>query len=213
MIPTRRVAALCLALSVLASMSSCSDDAGPGAEPSHGTSHDASHGTGHGTGDAEEPPSASAGEDWNDADAEFLEAMIPHHQQALAMAVLAQTRAESRDVRTLAGRIAAAQAPEILVMADWLVDHGLEVPDHGHEHGEMQGMLSEEQMSALADADGAAFDELFLTGMVQHHEGAVAMALTVLAEGEDQRVNELANDVNATQSAEIDRMEALLSTM
>ncbi|GEP35546.1 hypothetical protein NSZ01_33140 [Nocardioides szechwanensis] len=203
MIPTRRVAAFCLALLVFASTSACSDDEPrPEADPGHSSSHDPSPET-----------SASPQEGWNDADAAFLEGMIPHHEQALQMAVLAQTRAQSPEVRALAARIAAAQAPEILVMSDWLVDQGLEVPDHAHRDmdGDLHGMLSDDQMAALADADGAAFDELFLTGMVQHHEGAVAMALTVLSEGEDQRVNELAGDVNATQTAEIARMESLLA--
>jgi uncharacterized protein (DUF305 family) len=202
-IPTRRVAAFCLALLMVASASACSDDdPRPEADPGHGSSHE--------PGDENSP---SPQEGWNDADAAFLEGMIPHHQQALQMAVLAQTRAQSPEVRALAERIAAAQAPEILVMSDWLVDMGLEVPDlaHGHMDGDMDGMLTDDQMAALADADGAAFDELFLTGMIQHHEGAVAMAVTVLAEGEDQRVNELASDVNATQTAEIARMESLLA--
>lgn len=205
MIPTRRVAAFCLALLVLASASACSDDEPrPEADADHSSSHDPGH---------PDESSASPQDGWNDADAAFLEGMIPHHQQALQMAVLAQTRAESPEVRALAERIAAAQAPEILVMSDWLVDQGLEVPDHAHGDmaGDRHGMLSDDQMAALADADGAAFDELFLTGMVQHHEGAVAMALTVLSAGEDQRVNELAGDVNATQTAEIARMESLLA--
>lgn len=196
MIPTRRVAAFCLALTVLASTSACSDEV-----------------SGHGSGHDDETLTPSAQEGWNDADATFLEGMVPHHQQALAMAELARTRAESPGVRALAERIAAAQAPEILVMADWLVDHGREVPDqaHGSSHGDVHGMLSDDQMAALEAADGAAFDELFLTGMVQHHEGAVAMALLVLSAGEDQRVNELASDVNATQTVEIARMESLLA--
>lgn len=207
MIPTRRVAAFCLALLVFASTSACSDDEPrPEADPGHSASHDPSPET-----DLE--TSASPQEGWNDADAAFLEGMIPHHEQALQMAVLAQTRALSPEVRALAARIAAAQAPEILVMSDWLVDQGLEVPDHapGNMDGDMDGMLTDDQMAALADADGAAFDELFLAGMIQHHKGAVAMALTVLADGEDQRVNELAGDVNATQTAEIARMESLLA--
>jgi uncharacterized protein (DUF305 family) len=200
------VAAFCLAVSVVASVASCSDQA---ADPQP----EADHGAGH----AEDTPGASDPgthqEGWNDADAAFLEGMIPHHQQALEMAELARTRAESPDVLALAERIAAAQGPEILVMADWLVDHGREVPDRAHhEPGALHGMLSDDQMAELAQADGAAFDELFLTGMVQHHEGAVEMALVALSDGEDQRVSELANDVNATQAAEIARMGALLSS-
>ncbi len=92
-----------------------------------------------------------------------------------------------------------------------LTDHGLDVPEDAAL--EMYGMLTDEQMAALADAEGAAIDRLFLEGMIQHHEGALEMALAVLSDGEDQRVNELANDVNVSQSAEIARMEALLSSL
>lgn len=200
MILPRVVTSCVVGAAVVSLAAACSDDR---RTPAGGSSHE-----GHGT-------AATS----TDPDAAFLEQMIPHHRQALDMAELARTRASSPAVVSLAQRIAAAQAPEILVMADWLVDHDLPVPE-GTEHDmegmdgmPMQGMLSEDQMSALADADGAAFDRLFLTGMIQHHEGAVAMALTVLTDGDDQRVNEIASDVNAGQSAEVARMQSLLAAL
>lgn len=150
---------------------------------------------------------------WNDDDATFLEMMIPHHRQALDMAELARVQAQDPQVLAVADRIAAAQAPEILVMADWLTDHDLEAPSGADLHHSMVGMLSDEQMAELARAAGSHFDRLFLTGMIQHHQGAVAMALDVMTAGEDLQVNELANDVNAGQSAEIVRLPRLLDAL
>jgi uncharacterized protein (DUF305 family) len=156
-------------------------------------------------------------------DVAFVQMMIPHHAQALEMSKLARTRAENRAVKSLARRILAAQRPEILTMAAWLKDRNLEVPsardepgdfDHGeHGHATMHGMLTDDQMSKLRAARGRAFDRLFLRGMIQHHEGAIAMAGPVAKAGEDVQVTELANDVVSSQSAEIDRMRELLAKL
>ena len=160
---------------------------------------------------------------WNHDDIAFVQMMIPHHAQALEMAELARTRAESSAVLAAAERIEAAQAPEILLMSSWLVEQNVQVPkagddmseyDHAqHGHHGMVGMLTPAQLDDLAAAQGADFDRLFLAGMIAHHEGAVQMALDVLAAGEDVRVNELAADVNAGQSAEIGRLERLLAAL
>lgn len=157
---------------------------------------------------------------WNHDDLAFVQMMVPHHQQALAMAELAESRADSVEVAGLAARIEAAQGPEILLMAGWLGEQGVEVPgpgddpsdwDHAsHGHAGMAGMLDDEQMAALAAAEGVEFDRLFLEGMISHHEGAVEMAVDVLTAGQDRRVLELADDVNAGQSAEIARMRRML---
>lgn len=160
---------------------------------------------------------------WNHADVAFLQMMVPHHGQALEMARLAQRRAADPRVRSLAERIHAAQAPEILVMAAWLEEHGVEVPrvvdspdsfDHeAHGHGGMAGMLTPTQMRRLAASRGPEFDRLFLRGMIAHHQGALAMAGTVSTAGVDLRVGELAADVSAGQSAEIGRMRRLLRSL
>ncbi|GHJ61368.1 lipoprotein [Nocardioides sp. OK12] len=157
---------------------------------------------------------------WNHDDLAFVQMMVPHHQQALQMAELAESRADSPEVAGLAARIEAAQGPEILLMAGWLGEQGVEVPgpgddpsdwDHAsHGHAGMAGMLDAEQMAALAAAEGVQFDRLFLEGMISHHEGAVEMAVDVLTAGQDRRVLELADDVNAGQSAEIARMRRML---
>ncbi len=160
---------------------------------------------------------------WNHADLAFVQMMIPHHAQALQMAELASSRAEDQAVRRLAERVEAAQGPEILLMASWLEEQGVDVPraaedplayDHGeHGHDGMVGMLSPAAMEQLRSARGAAFDRRYLRAMVQHHRGAIQMAETVAVEGSALQVNELAADVGATQLAEIDRMRDVLVTL
>lgn len=164
------------------------------------------------------PPESA---DWNVADAGYLTMMIAHHRQALDLADLAETRAEDRQVLAIARSIDRGQSREIIAMVAWLVRHDLPeptladleavsaMPDMPGMTG-MQGMLSPTQMQALEDADGAAFDELFLTGMIAHHQGAIAMADTLVRTGEDVRVREMATDVIATQNGEISRLAALL---
>nr|WP_301539766.1 DUF305 domain-containing protein [Nocardioides sp. zg-DK7169] len=158
---------------------------------------------------------------WNHADVAFLQMMIPHHAQALTMSQLAPERAASPRVRRLAERIEAAQRPEILVMAAWLKEYGVDVPlaaedpsayDHGeHGHNEMQGMLSPAEMAALEKASGPEFDRLFLEGMIHHHEGAIGMAQDVARDGAHVRVSEIASDVMVTQQDEIEIMRSMLA--
>lgn len=156
----------------------------------------------------------------NHTDVAFVQMMIPHHAQALVMSRLAPEHARSPRVKALAGRIEAAQGPEIVGMAAWLQEKGVEVPkaaedpsayDHGaHGHQPMVGMLTDAEMAELAAARGRAFDRLFLRSMIRHHRGAIEMADSVMREGADARVVEMANDVVATQSVEIDVMRRLL---
>ena len=162
------------------------------------------------------PPESA---DWNLADATYLTMMVPHHRQALDLADLAETRAADPRVRAIARAIDAGQSREIVVMATWLVDHGQPEPTledveamtaMAGSPGGMVGMLSPAQMADLAEADGEAFDRLFLQGMIAHHRGALLMAEEVLTTGEDIRVSEMATEVVAGQSGEIRRMEDLL---
>lgn len=156
-------------------------------------------------------------------DVAFMQMMIPHHAQALTMSELAPDRAGSPEVKALARRILAAQRPEILTMAAWLTERDLAVPsaqddpadfDHGeHGHATMHGMLSDEQLDDLEAASGAEFDRLFLSGMIQHHEGAIAMADEVATAGTDVQATEIANEIVIGQGAEIDRMRELLASL
>ncbi len=168
------------------------------------------------------PPEPLEPAPWNHSDIAFVQMMVPHHAQALQMSRLAPSHAASPVVRRLAQRIKASQGPEILLMASWLEQQGVDVPtaaedpmsyDHSeHGHDAMEGMLTPAQMAELEAARGARFDRLFLRGMIRHHAGAVAMADTVGAAGSAVQVAELAADVSAGQAAEITRMRELLDS-
>jgi uncharacterized protein (DUF305 family) len=148
----------------------------------------------------------------NDADVAFASGMIMHHQQAIEMSdlVLAKDGLDA-EVGALAERITAAQQPEIDRMQGWLDDWGRAVAGDdmaGMDHG---GMMSADDLAALEAASGADAGPLFLEQMIAHHEGAVAMAERVLAEGEDARVRALAEAVVADQGEEIAEMRAMLA--
>ncbi|UCM86504.1 DUF305 domain-containing protein [Streptomyces marincola] len=143
----------------------------------------------------------------------FMRMMVEHHEQALVMTELAGSRAGDDRVRRMARRVAAAQGPEIDVMNAWLTRHAGHPADAGghggHEEAGMPGMASEEELAELAAARGEAFDALFLDLMSRHHEGGVLMAADVLAGTGDVMVEQLANDILATQTVEIERMADL----
>ncbi|WP_216216118.1 DUF305 domain-containing protein [Amycolatopsis aidingensis] len=189
----------------------------PGAEPTVLSPERASA---HGRTDSTQPRP-------NQADVDYMNMMIPHHQQAITMTDLIDERAEDERVRTIGGRIAAAQDAEIALMAAWLIRYGKPVPPEagrhgdrglrtghtahsapgGHEHGPlMPGMATPEQMDALRAANGAEFDRLFLDLMITHHEGALVMAQDELADGLELRALEMAQEVIAGQAAEIEHM-------
>lgn len=157
------------------------------------------------------------------ADAAFMQGMIGHHAQAVAMAAYAGPNGASSPVRVLAGRIAVAQSDEIDFMVDWLARRAQAVPardgmDHQHHGhggggGAMPGMLSPAQLDTLARARGPAFDWYFLTYMIQHHRGAITMVDALMAErsaAHDDQVFKFVSDVVADQTTEIGRMELLL---
>jgi uncharacterized protein (DUF305 family) len=172
-----------------------------------------------GCGSQDEPESASGGDDkpaateeHNAADVVFAQGMIPHHEQAVEMAKMARTSAESAEVKQLATAIAGAQTPEIETMSGWLGDWGEEVPSLADmtEHAGHAGMMSAEDMTALQGAKGAAFDRMFLEMMIQHHEGAVEMARTEQDKGRFTAAKELAADIEKSQTAEIATMKGAL---
>ncbi|WLP88954.1 DUF305 domain-containing protein [Gordonia sp. NB41Y] len=160
----------------------------------------------------------------NQADVMFNQMMIPHHEQAVAMADLVPTRTDNAELRTLATQIRSAQQPEIDQMnarlASWGVGSGMGsgsggsgTGDMGHEnmgHGTMNGMMTPAQMTALEQASGAEFDKLWLTGMIAHHEGAVSMAETELADGVNPESRAMATQIKTSQQAEIDQMKTML---
>jgi len=152
------------------------------------------------------------------AEVEFMQGMIMHHAQAVEMTALIAPRTESKDLRSLGARISSSQSDEIKFMRRWLAARGEPV---GLPHGAMPGMhlmpgmLTAEQMEALRNAKDAEFDRLFLTGMIQHHNGALTMVKDLFdtaGAGQDAELFDFATDADNTQRAEIRIMQAMLET-
>ena len=147
----------------------------------------------------------------NDADREYVSMMIAHHEQALAMTRFAPERAQNETVKGLADRIRYSQEPEIGAMKQWQRTFNA-IGTHG-DHASMPGMATQEQLNALGAARGKDFDRMFLELMIKHHEGAIKMATDVRGSGSNVQVEEMADDVVATQSDEINRMKKLLAEL
>ncbi len=203
---TRVLTATIGALAAAAILAGCGDD-GMSTMPGHGMPTSAAQ------------PDASPQASNNAADVAFAQGMIPHHQQAIEMARLVPERAQSEAVRNLARQIEAAQGPEIETLTGWLRDWGMAPGgmdhggmDHGRmDHGGMGGMMSDAEMKQLDQARGAEFDRQFLSLMIKHHEGAVAMAQTELGSGQFPAAKQLAKQIIDAQQAEIDTMRGLLA--
>jgi uncharacterized protein (DUF305 family) len=177
------------------------------------------------SGSSSASPSAGASTDasFNDADVAFAQGMLPHHEGAIEMAQLATDRAADPRVRDLAANIEAAQAPEIDTLNGWLdqwgatpsgsassSSAGMDGMDHsGQDMDDMGGDMGMD-LDALGAASGPDFDRLFLTQMVTHHQGAVAMAVTEIADGEYPDAIAMAESIRDSQSTEIDQMHDLL---
>lgn len=144
---------------------------------------------------------------FSSADIMFAQMMIPHHQQAVDMGTLAETRASSPVVRALAALIKSQQAPEISQMKSWLKTAGASTK-MGHDMG-MNGMLDAAAMTALRDSKGPAFDKLFLKGMIGHHLGAVDMAKRLVA-SKNPLVQTIAKTIIGSQTEQITFMQNLL---
>jgi uncharacterized protein (DUF305 family) len=172
------------------------------------------------------------------ADISFMQGMIHHHSQAVEMTDLIRTRSHNKKLQALGKRISISQTDEMQYMKKWLEDRGQPAPtgyghmDHsagmqGHDMKSMgsmagmdmksmpmmPGMLTPQQMQALAKATGQVFDRLFLTGMIQHHTGALVMVEDLFdtpGAGQDNVLFDFATDVDNTQRAEIKIMQAML---
>ncbi|MEU8760225.1 DUF305 domain-containing protein [Streptomyces sp. NPDC048659] len=149
---------------------------------------------------------------FNDADVMFAQMMIPHHEQALEMARLADGRAEDAEVKKLVGEIEKAQDPEIRKMRAWLRTWGKPESMGGGGHG-MAGMMSAKDMADLTALKGKAFDRKFAELMIAHHEGAVEMAKTEQRDGADAGAKQVADDVVRTQAAEIAQLKKILERL
>ena len=157
------------------------------------------------------------------ADVQFMQGMIMHHAQAVEMTALIESHTETRDLTSLGARIGRSQSDEIKFMKRWLATRGQPVsqPMHDMSHMNMSheamalmpGMLTPEQMEALRKAKGEEFDHLFLTGMIQHHDGALTMVKDLFdtaGAGQDAELFNFATDVDSGQRAEIRIMQSML---
>ncbi|MFG3494194.1 DUF305 domain-containing protein [Streptomyces sp. NPDC047928] len=201
--PIRRVAVSAAATLAALTLTACGGDGDNGATESSPR--------------ATASPEAADGRH-NAADVTFAQSMIVHHRQAVAMSDMAADHGASAQVEALAEKIKKAQEPEITTMSGWLRSWGEDVPegmetdgmDHGMDSSPMPGMMGDEQMEALRGTSGAAFDTMFLTMMIQHHKGAIAMAETERKQGAYGPAKQLADEVVATQRAEVTQMEKML---
>lgn len=187
----RFLGVLALALVAALALAACGNDAGSG--------------------------SSSSSSEFNNADVTFAQSMIPHHEQAVEMAKMAASHASTAEVKDLAAKIEAAQGPEIKTMSGWLKAWGKDVPSGSmggmnHGSGGMPGMMSDDDMMSLDSSDGAGFDRMFLTMMIEHHEGAIEMAKTEQADGKNADAVALAKKIEADQTAEIAVMKDLLQS-
>lgn len=160
------------------------------------------------------------------ADVEFMQGMIVHHSQAVEMTALIPTHTENKELRELGARISSSQADEMKFMRRWLIARGQPVSlsmesmanmgmdtSGGAMTALMPGMLTGAQMEALRKAQGAEFDRLFLTGMIQHHEGALTMVhdlFDTAGAGQEADIFNFATDADNTQRAEIKIMQSML---
>src|SRR3984957_6528511 len=159
------------------------------------------------------------------ADVQFMQGMIMHHLQAVEMTALIPSHTDNKELQSLGARISSSQSDEINFMRRWLAARGqslsmttAEMPgmDMSHEQTAlMPGMLTSEQMDALRKAKGAEFDHLFLTGMIQHHHGALTMVKDLFdnaGAGQDAELFNFATDADNSQRAEIKIMQNMLET-
>jgi uncharacterized protein (DUF305 family) len=162
----------------------------------------------------------------NPADVQFMSGMIIHHEQAVLMAAWAPTHDAGPGVARLCRKIALSQHDDIVLMKNWLRDHGQPIPDTSwvfdytgpgmKTHKLMDGMLTADQLAALDAARGAEFDRLFLEGMIGHHAGALSMVKTLMASptaGDDGLVFQFAADINSDQKIEIRLMQRMLAAL
>ncbi|MBI5089569.1 MAG: DUF305 domain-containing protein [Actinobacteria bacterium] len=161
------------------------------------------------------PGGSAAAVALNDADVEFAQGMIAHHEQAIEMAEIAldPNVGASPQVVDLATRIKDAQDPEVELMTGWLTAAGEPVvmdTSDGHDMSSMDGMMTAEQMDSLSAMTGTEFDQMWLGMMIAHHEGAISQSETVKADGSNADVLALADQIITAQQGEIAEMKALL---
>ncbi len=204
----KRVLAPAIALVTVVSLAACSNDEEPGHDMASMSS----------TTESGEQESPAEGDWFNQQDVMFAQMMVPHHEQAIEMSdVLLAKDGIDPAITDLANQIKDAQGPEIEQLTTWLEEWGSPVSEsdsmESMDHGSMDGMMSDEDMQALQDAQGADAGRLFLEQMIVHHQGAVEMAQTEVGDGKNEDAVAMAQQIVDTQQAEISTMEDLLAAM
>ncbi|MFF3663666.1 DUF305 domain-containing protein [Streptomyces olivochromogenes] len=207
--PVRRVAAVGVVAAGALMLSACGSD-GDGASGMSGMDHGGSKSSATATATA----AAKAG-DVDEADVTFAQMMIPHHEQAVAMAGLADGRASDAEIKDLAAKIEKAQDPEIKTMTGWLKSWGKptaagDMPGMGMGG---DGMMSDKDMKELKAMQGKEFDKMFAQMMIDHHNGAIAMAKTEQKSGQNADAKKMADAIVTGQSAEVKQLKSILDRL
>ncbi|MFF7643889.1 DUF305 domain-containing protein [Streptomyces canus] len=204
--PARRIAAVGVVAAgavLLSACSSNSDGMGGMSGMDHGSSKSSATAT-----------ATAKATDYNDKDVTFAQSMIPHHQQAVEMAKLADSRASDSEIKGLAAKIEKAQAPEIKTMTGWLQSWGKPTvmgDMTGMSMGD--GMMSDKDMKSLKAMKGTAFDKMFAQMMIDHHNGAISMAKTEQKSGQNADAKKMADDIVTGQSAEVKQLQTILDRL
>ena len=198
---TRLVASTIAAAALVVGVAACSPNEEASDAPTSSMAHSGMNHDGGSTG-------ANTGEH-NDADVMFAQMMLPHHEQAIVMSdIILGKKDIPESVTKLAQQIKDAQGPEITTLKGWLKDWN--APTDAPMDHDMDGMLSDEDLDKLRGANGTEAAKLFLTQMIEHHEGAVDMAEDQIEDGKSADAVEMARSIVDSQQKEIDEMKKML---
>jgi uncharacterized protein (DUF305 family) len=205
--PARRIAAVGAVTAGALLLAACGGDDMSGMDHGSGSSS---------ASETAKPGNNAAAGDFNDIDVNFAQMMIPHHEQALEMAKLADGRASDSELKDIVGKIEKAQEPEIKTMKGWLTawDQPTEMPSMpGMDHSGMNGMMSDEDMKELEAMKGKEFDKMFAQMMIEHHNGAISMAKAEQKDGKNADAKKMAGDIVTGQSAEVKQLQSILDRL
>ena len=218
MTSTRLILTAATAVTVLA-LSACSgEDTSETASGASETTQSSSVASTHDSNNGNDGTAEASSTEHSEADVMFAQMMMPHHEQAIEMSDIILSKEDiPADVVELAEEIKAAQGPEIQQLTDWLEQWGEPVEPEsdtgGHDMSTMEGMLSDDELQQLRDAQGTDAARMFMEHMIAHHEGAVTMAEDEVADGTYQPAIDLSHTIIATQQQEIDDMRDMLNSL